>query len=994
MNRLKYMLCLVGALLMGLSANAQLGVQHTLKAVLLDESSDEPVGFATVSLTKKGETKPYKYVLSDSDGKVEIHGVNAGEYHLKAELLGYKDFEKDIKFPEVNDLGSVKMTPDREQLDAASISAVGNPIIIKKDTIEYNATSFKTTDNDVLEDLLKKLPGFDVSEDGSITINGKTVNKITIDGKTFFLDDPQLASKNIPAKVISKLKVIDKKSEQAEFTGIDDGEEETVIDLSVKPGMMKGTFGNVMAGGGHDIPSTDVDGDWRYQTAAFVGKFTEKTQLSFIANGNNTNNRGFNDLSGSMMGNMRGGGGGFGGGGGMGGGGFGGWGGGNGITTSWMGGVNGAWTLFDNKMDLSGNYLYNNTRRFVEEKSSRTTYLQDYDQIYNSDGINDTRSWGHRIGARLDHKFSENTSILFQPQINFGGGGFIQTSDYNTDYDRDGAVSKINKGNSANTGDNRNFNASGFALLRQRLGKPGRTITVMGRYSFSNNELNSLNQSNVYSSYVSGDEWGNLQVTDQTIAQTSKSHSLFGRATYTEPLGEGFFIEANYGYNWSRSSSEKNTYDNTNGGAFDPYYSNSVVNDSKRHDMGANFLYQNEKCRAQIGFSAQPTTTHNETYRAGQQLDPYDDTRWRFAPTGMLWWEMGENASMRMFYRGSSNQPSISQLIPVPDNTNPLRISFGNPYLAPYFSHGLNGDYRFNNKKTFSSVNVRFNGSYVQDPITSATWYGPNGAAYSMPFNGPDSFNFGANVFANLPLGQSGFSISEMARANYSTSASYIGGDDVTSQIVEYYNAATGDMDYKGFMDAYERGDFKFDSNVIQTVSATERLRVTYRNDALEASVSGRTRINKSWYSINQNAENNMTFNNQLRADVTWTWERPGLSFKTDYNFNWYNGYASELNYRPEHILNAEIQKLLFKNTMTIALKGYDILGQAKNISVSDSANYHSEVYNNTLGRYIILSLTWRFGNFDRSSMRGHGGRGPGGPGGPGGGPGGPPRFR
>ena len=984
MNRFKYIICLVGALLIGTGAYAQ----HILKAVLTDESNGEPVAFATVSLTKQGEKKPYKYVLSDSDGKVEIHGVQNGEYHFKAELLGYKDFEKDIKFPDVNDFGEIKMAPDREQLEAASVSAVGNPIIIKKDTIEYNASSFKTTDNDVLEDLLKKLPGFDVSDDGSITINGKTVNKITIDGKTFFLDDPQLASKNIPAKVINKLKVIDKKSDQAEFTGIDDGEEETVIDLTVKPGMMKGTFGNVMAGGGHDIPSTDVTGDWRYQTAAFVGKFTEKTQLSFIANGNNTNNRGFNDLSGSMMGNMRGGGGGPGG---FGGGGGGGFGGGNGITTSWMGGVNGAWTLFDNKMDLSGNYLYNNTQRYVEEKSSRTTYLQDYDQIYDSDGINDTRSWGHRVGARLEHKFSDNTSIVFQPQMNFGGGSYLQTSEYNTDYDRSGAIEKINKGNTSNAGDNRNFNASGFALLRQRLGKPGRTLTVMGRYSFSNNKLNSLNKSNVYSSFVSGDEWGNLQVTDQTVDQTSNSHSLFGRATYTEPLGEGFFVEANYGYNWSRSSSEKNTYDNTNGGAIDPYYSNSVINDSKRHDIGTNFLYQNEKFRAQLGISVQPTTTYNETYRAGKKFDPIEIPQLRWAPSAMLWWEMNENSNMRIFYRGSSNQPSISQLIPVPDNSNPLRVSFGNPYLAPYFSHGVNGDYRFNNKRSFASVNVRFNGSYVQDPVTTATWYGSNGASYSMPLNGPDSYNFGGNVFANMPLGQSNFTISEMARVNYSTNASYVGGNEIKDKIGDYYNPTTGDMDYQKFNDDYKAGIIKFDENIIQTVSAVERLRVTYRNDALEVSLSGRTRMNKSWYTINENADNPMTFNNQIRAGVVWTWDQPGITFKSDYDFNWYNGYSSELNYTPEHILNAEIQKLLFNKTMTIALKGYDILGQAKNLSVTDSDNYHSEVYNNTLGRYIILSLTWRFGTFDRSKMRGPGGRGPGGPGGPGGPP---PSFR
>jgi hypothetical protein len=227
-----------------------------------------------------------------------------------------------------------------------------------------------------------------------------------------------------------------------------------------------------------------------------------------------------------------------------------------------------------------------------------------------------------------------------------------------------------------------------------------------------------------------------------------------------------------------------------------------------------------------------------------------------------------------------------------------------------------------------------------------------------------------------------------MARANYSTSASYVGGSDVSTEMQKYYTAETGEMKYKEFMEAYGRGDFRFDENVIRTVTAVERLRVIYRNDDLELSLSGRTRMNKSWYTINENADNTMTFNNQIRATVNWTWELPGITFKSDYNFNWYDGYASNLNYQPEHILNAEIQKTLFKKSMTIALKGYDILGQAKNLSVTDNENYHSEVVNNTLGRYVILSLTWRFGKFDRSKMRG-----PGGPGGRGG-YGGPPRFR
>ena len=343
--------------------------------VLSDSSNDEAVGFATVSLTRVGEEKPYKYALSDSKGKAVIDRVQRGKYVLKAELLGYKNFTKEIEVSGNLDLGTVKMDLDKEMLDAASVSAIGNPILVKKDTIEYNASSYRTTENDMLEDLLKKLPGVEVSEDGSVTANGERITKITIDGKTFFLDDPQLATKNLPAKMVEKVKVVKKKSEQAEFTGIDDGNEETVIDLVVNRDMMNGIFGNVSGGVGHDLPEAPLkfsDGDLRYQSGGFIGRFSDKSQISLIMNGNNTNNRGFNDISGGMMRGMMGGGGMGRGGRGGGGGGFGG---GSGITRSWMGGLNGALDLFDDDMQLGGNYVYNTSNSTVEEQSVRENYL-------------------------------------------------------------------------------------------------------------------------------------------------------------------------------------------------------------------------------------------------------------------------------------------------------------------------------------------------------------------------------------------------------------------------------------------------------------------------------------------------------------------------------------------------------------------------------------------------------------------------------------------
>ena len=214
------LLTVVAALVTAIALNAQ---NHKVSLQLQDSVTGEPVGFATVSLApEKGQPK---YTLSDGEGKALLEKVKNGNYTLKAEILGYKTHQQALEVKADMDLGTIKMDLDREVLDAASVSAVGNPIIIKKDTVEYNASSFKISDDNMLVDLLKKLPGIEVSEDGTITSNGETISKITIAGKTFFLDDPQLASQNIPAKLVEKVKVVKKKSEQAEFTGIDDGEE-------------------------------------------------------------------------------------------------------------------------------------------------------------------------------------------------------------------------------------------------------------------------------------------------------------------------------------------------------------------------------------------------------------------------------------------------------------------------------------------------------------------------------------------------------------------------------------------------------------------------------------------------------------------------------------------------------------------------------------------------------------------------------------------------
>ena len=972
--------------LTGIQSVAYAQNNFTVTLSLTDSSNGEAVGFATVSLSREGATNPVSYALSNGAGKAVLEKVRKGKYVLKVELMSYLTYTRTIEVTKSVDLGEIKLDPDQEQLDAAKVSATGNPIVIKKDTVEYNASSFKISDNDVLENLLKKLPGIEVAEDGTITANGETITKITIDGKTFFLDDPQLASKNIPAKIIEKVKVVKKKSEQAEFTGISDGDEETVIDLSVQRGMMNGMFGNAMLGGGADIPQSDLkfsDGDYRYQTSLMVGRFTDKSQISIIANGNNTNNRGFNDMAGNMMSNMRGGGGM-----GMGAGGMGG--NGNGVTTSWMGGINGSLDLFDDKMDLGGNYLYNWTNRAVNEESYRETYLDDGSAlIYDNSGYNNTNSSGHRFGLQLEHKFSENTSILFRPQFNFGRGDYLETSDFSTSTERaDGTVNPTNTGFTTTSGDNRSFRTNGMFLFRQRLGMPGRTLSFNMNWNYNDNELDGLNQSRTYTYENDLDS-----LINQRIDRVSKSRSLTGRLVYTEPLGNNFYLEGNYSLGWNKNISDKLTYDSgagydiignamtyiAAGETLNETYSNSILNRYINQNAGLTLMYQAKGLTGQIGLTANPTDTHNET-----NGKTYESKVLNWAPRAMLFYDFTDNSNIRVFYNGRSSQPSTTQLMPVMDNSNPLRLSLGNPYLQPYFNHNARVEFGHTNKETFFTMRANLSGSLTQDPIVNAVWYDRSGVQYSFPVNGADSWSANGRLMINSPIAKSNFSIMSNTNASYSSSGSYIGSSQL--DMSRYFDGS--EFDYAAFHEDYDNLDKSkdFTNNKTRSLSVTERLRLTYRSDNIEITAGGRTRFSKPWYTVATYASNT-TWNNQVSGSVNWTIGRSGFETSADLNYNWYEGYSTPQD--SQMILNATLSKLLFKNQATLALKAYDILNQAKNLSVTDATNYHQEVRNNTLGRYVIVSLTWRFGNFGKARQQMQNrfqGRGPGGPG-----PGGPP---
>lgn len=950
-----------------------------LKLVLQDSSNEEAIPFATISITKKDATSALKYALTDSEGKGAIDKIPAGTYTFKAEMMGYVAESKEITISGKDiDLGIIKLAPDQEVLDAANVTAVGNPIIVKKDTVEYNASSFKTTENDMLEDLLKKFPGVEIGDDGSITANGQKITRIYVDGKTYFMDDPTLASKNLPAKIINKVKVVRKKSDQAEFTGIDDGEEETVLDLSVKQGMMNGIMGNVRGGIGHDLPVDNVGyNDHRYNGNLFLGNFSNDHQYSVIGNINNGNNMGFGGFGGQMMRGMGGGGGG-------------------GVTTSYMLGGNIGYNLFDDKMEASGNYSFNG----ADSESMSSTYSEQYysgsSLISDEDNMSNRKSNSHNISMRIEHNFSKNASIIFQPQISFGQGNSFSSRDFerwNGDLGGN-IVEKQNDGFSINSSDNKSVSASGRLQYRQRLGLPGRTLVVNTNFNFSTNNSDGFVQS-LTNTYFNNESSFTKSIINQRTENASNSSSVTARATYTEPMGNNFYVDANYSMTWSKSNSEKNSWDsgsdegfsrdnlvyNSTGEVLNLAYSNIILNESLSQQVGANMLYQGEKLRAQVGFSFLPSKIHNKTEKSSSVIDT-TYSRYNWSPQARIDYGITENLNSRIHYRGRTNQPSVSQLVPVLDNTNPVSQSLGNPYLTTYFNHDIGADIRYSNRQNFSSFNLMMDGGFNQNPIVNATWI-ESGKTYSMPVNGPTSTNFNARFFANFPIAKSNFSVSTNTSGGTSASASYVGTNVGTNAYFVDKNSdgEIDDFDYLAFREDYPDFDDapEFERNNTRSYNVSENLTFTYRNDALEIRLGGSTRYSNSTHSINSERNIN-TWNNGVNGSFIWSWDLTGLSFRTDMNYRWYEGYTTE---RPsEAILNAEISKLVFKRQATVAINAYDLLGQTRNFSVSDSGNSHVESKNNSLGRYIIVSFTWRFGTFGgnrgggRSGMGGRGGMG------------------
>jgi predicted secreted protein len=911
--------------------SAQNVTTFTVRGVLTDSIERQPLDAANVVIMKATDSVYVAGSMSDEKGVFEIGKVPAGQYKVMISYLGYQSIMRPLSLsgtPRTVHIGGINLQKQDLQISEVVVSAKFNPIIVKKDTLEFNTSAYKVQESAVVEDLLKKLPGVEVDQDGAVTSGGQQITKVFVDGKQFFGDDPKVALKNLPANIVDKVQVVDRKSDQAQFTGIEDDDTEKVINLTLRPGNRDGMFGRAMVGYGTED---------RYDTNGIISYFNGDTQLAALLSTNNTNNLNFTDFMGDVMSSMGGSGRRMGGGGGGGGGNRNGGGGtrtlnvggisltsgGGGVSTSTSGGANVNYR-FGEKLKVGANYFFNMVDRETDQFSNRVNFLADSSFIYNQTQLQDRKSQNHRINLELDYTINENNSLLFRPNVNIGAGS--ATSDYDYETLTPSGLA-LNSGMTQSNSENHSLSTSGTLLWRHKFAKVGRTFSVNLNYGYSDNKANGENfQKN--NSFDAADIW----VTDtvnQLYTNNNHGYNYSIRASYIEPVGNNRFLEFSYQYSRNNTKSEKQTYDyNRVTHAYDildTVYSSRYENIYVNHQANIRFNTRRDKYSYTLGVGMQPSSLTSITWPNDDHLT---QNVLNFSPTANFTYGVSRQNMLRFDYRGTTQQPSIQQLQPVADNTDPLYEQKGNPDLKPAFRHSLTATYNNFNPDNFRTFLMSLSLNTTNNSIVNSSAYDETGKQIVKPVNVNGVYNINASVTMNLPIPKTKFSFSNTLSGNYGNSINY-------SNELENSTRNTG---------------------------VNEMLRLTYRNDWLELGGSYRLGYNRANYSLQDKATTdyfNHRLGGELFLNLPWS-----IILSSSINYNFYRGYGDSYN-RDMTLWSADISKQLFKNKRgTIKLNIYDILKENKSYTRTTTDNYVEDVRSNILGQFVMLSFMYRFNSF------------------------------
>lgn len=909
---MKRFVILIGLTMLVFTAFAQNRGQISGKVI--DAELKEPIQEANVRILQQKDSTFVNGVATNSKGDFSIK-LPYGSYIVQITYIGNSDAFKDVTInngtPNAN-IGTIELGADNIMLDALVATAKAVEIVVKGDTVEYNADSYKVTESAVLEDLFKKMPGVEIDADGKITVNGRAVNKIMVDGEEFFSSDPKVASKNLPAKMVDKIQVHDRRSDMAMMTGFDDGDEETVINLTVRPGMKQGLFGNAFVGYG----SKD-----RYEGNAMVNMMKDKNQYTALGGFNNTNNAGFSDLSSSMFGSGGGGGGRrF-----MGGPN-------NGITKSGNAGFNFSQT-FSDALKLGGNIRFGQTDNNTLSKTHTQNLLSSGNRLEDENNSSNNWSQNFNMDFRMEWTPDTLTRIIFSPQASVNKnrrsefGDFVTTTETLTD--------TINSGDSEyhSNGDGKSLSAR--LDVSRTLNSKGRTISAQLQGGISDQETTGTNLSNTLFYGSTLDE-----LIDQRFVNTNDSKNWRAYLSYVEPIGNNNFIQLAYSYRQNDSESDKDTRIKDAQGDYtelDPKYSKRLENSFNNQEVELNFKSVRPKYDYTLGFTVQPSSSKSKTFIGSNLENNFSRSVTNFAPSAQFNYRWTRQHNLRLRYYGNTDQPSVTQLSPVEDVSNPLNITVGNPDLKPSFQHRLNIRYQNFNPEKNSSMGFFGNIGYLTNDIVSATTTDiSTGAKRTTYENVSGNWNANGRMMFNVPLKNIKFSVFSMTFASYNHA--------------------------NGFSNTKDNDIITIEKNLSKRMNLGETLGLNYRSDLFDFSVRGNVNYNNVKNTLDgQRDQEYLNYGGNASTTIYLPFS---FSIESDINYSTNSGYADGFT-QDEWLWNASLSKQIFKQKNgTLRFKIYDILQQRSNISRSVTSNYIRDTTTNTLTSYFMFHFVYRFNIF------------------------------
>ncbi|MCD8385991.1 MAG: outer membrane beta-barrel protein [Bacteroidales bacterium] len=907
-----------------------------VKGVVVDET-DQPMPKATVRLLTTKDSTQVKAAITNDHGSFSLTEVKQGHYILESSYVGYSPIYKNIDVTKSLNLGKISMSENTLMLKDLTVTGIQTPIKVMEDTVEFNAESYKTQPNAVVEDLLKRLPGVEVDSDGKITHNGKEIKKILVDGQEFFSDDPKVASKNIPVNMVERLQVIDRKSDLARLTGVDDGEDETVINLSVKPEMKNGWFGNVEAGYGTDE---------RYKASFNVNRFWNGNQITFIGGMNNVNDLNFTDGGASRFRRF---------------------GGSNGITTSKAFGVN--FNVGNGEIiRVGGDVMYSYSNRDTRTKNSKEYILEDNNTY--SDAQKNSIDKGHNVRAdfRILWKPDSFNTLELRPNMSLNYSDSEQ-DELSAMYD---GITNGVVGNPVNKSINRQKSHGHSTEFGARLiyshnfrSHPGRSFSIFANLQTSDvrekSDTYSWNQFYQYNDSV--------DLYDQYANDHTWSNTFATRVSWTEPLGDpkkGNFLTFAYRFSYRWNNADKMTYDHPvdfSGGWNNPIIGEELVwNDSLSNRFRNNYMNQDIRMgykhvsaahNLDVGLSLVPQMSKSTDLINSAKNIP-ERWVWNYAPYLRYRWKMTKTRSMNVDYFGRSSQPSMTQLQPVADYSNPLNVVQGNPDLKPSFSHSLNGRFQDFNQERQRAIMAMVRMSMTQNSIVSRTTFDTStGGQFTTYENVNGIYSINAFSMVSFPLKNKSWTINNHFGGSYNHSVGYTNGN----------KNKQGDL---GFFEAFG---------------------LAFRPDNLELELRPQYRLQ---YTHNSLATTSNRTVHSYGGRFNGTYYTPfGLVLATDLNYTATSGYGEGYNTN-EWMWNASISyQMLRDKSLTVSVSAYDLLQQRSNVQRTVNASYIQDALYNSLTRYFMFSVSYKFNTFgkgnepeNRNMRRGPGGR-RGGPGGP-----------